>query len=141
MRGILTDVNCQGHFQILQRLFADTSRGELWAFLSLEILTFNDLGLALDISDRYLWQICQQHDLVLITANRNADGPESLEATIQELNTPLSLPVVTLANVERIRRDRQYAEQVADQILDLLFDIDNLLGTGRLFVPWGLAGK
>jgi hypothetical protein len=58
-----------------------------------------------------------------------------LEATIQDLNTPQSLPVVTFANVERIRRDRQYAEQVADQVLDLLFDTDNLLGTGRLFVP------
>jgi hypothetical protein len=64
--------------------------------------------------------------VVLITANRNADDPDSLEATIQDLNTPQSLPVVTLANVERIRRDRQYAEQVAGQVLDLLFDIDNL---------------
>jgi hypothetical protein len=135
VRGILPDINCQGHFQVLQRLLADESRAELWNFLNLEVLTFDDLGLAVNISDRLLWQTCQQHDVVLITANRNAEDPDSLEATIQDLNTPQSLPVVTFANVERIRRDRQYAEQVADQVLDLLFDTDNLLGTGRLFVP------
>ena len=136
MRGILPDINCQGHFQILHRLLTDTSRSELWNFLNLEVLTFNDLSLALNISDRLLWQTCQQYDVVLITANRNADDPDSLETTLQDLNTPQSLPVVTLANVERIRRDRHYAEQVADQILDLLFDIDNLRGAGRLFVPY-----
>ena len=136
MRGILPDINCQGHFQILHRLLTDVSRDELWNFLNLEVLTFNDLGLALDVADRLLWQTCQQYDVVLITANRNADDPDSLETALQDLNTPQSLPIVTLANVERIRRDRQYAEQVADQILDLLFDIDNLRGAGRLFVPY-----
>ncbi len=114
----------------------DASRGELWNFLNLVILTFDDLSLAADASDRLLWQTCQAKGAVLITANRNADGPDSLERTMQGLNTPASLPIVTLANVERIRRDGQYAEQVADQLLDLLFDIDNLRGSGRLFVPW-----
>ena len=135
MRGVLPDINCQGHFQVLQRLLADASRGELWNFLNLAIRTFDDLNLAADASDRILWQTCQANDVVLITANRNADNPDSLERTIQDLDTPESLPVVTLANVERIRRDRLYAEQVADQVLDFLFDIDNLRGTGRLFVP------
>lgn len=41
------------------------------------------------------------------------------------------LPVITLANVERIRREREYASQVADQLLD----IDNFRGAGRLFAP------
>ena len=136
MRGVLPDINCQGHFQVLLRLLADVSRGELWNFLNLAILTFDDLNLAADASDRLLWQTCQANDVVLITANRNADDPDSLERTIQALNTPERLPVVTLANVERIRRDRRYAAQVADQFLDVLFDIDNLRGTGRLFVPW-----
>lgn len=70
-----------------------------------------------------------------ITANRNAEGSDSLEAVIQAHLTSDTLPVFTLANVERIRRDRSYAEEVADRLLDLLFDIDNLRGTGRLFVP------
>ena len=137
MRGILPDSNCQGHFQVLQRLLADESRGELWNFLNLEVLTFDDLGLAVNISDRLLWQTCQQYDVVLITANRNADDPDSLEATIQDLNTPQSLPVVTLANVERIRRDRRYAEQVADQVLEpsSVFSIGKKRGLYLFFRP------
>lgn len=38
MRGILPDINCQGHFQVLQRLLADESRAELWNFLNLEVI-------------------------------------------------------------------------------------------------------
>jgi len=43
--------------------------------------------------------------------------------------------MVTLANVERIRRDGDYASQVADRLLDLLFDIEGLRGVGRVFLP------
>ena len=55
----------------------------------------------------------QQHDVILVTANRNPEGADSLEATIQEGNTPDSLAVFTLANVERIRRERRYAHEVS----------------------------
>lgn len=51
------------------------------------------------------------------------------------LDTPDSLPVLTLANVERIRRDRQYAAEVSDRLLDFLFSIEEFLGDGRLFLP------
>ncbi len=118
LHGILADANCEGHFQVLLRVLHDEERRELWHYLNLAVLNFEDLGLASDAFDRNLWEQCQQHEVILITANRNAEGPDSLEATIQSRNTSDSLPVLTLANVERIRRDRQYAVEVADRLLD-----------------------
>ena len=135
MWGIVPDANCEGHFRVLLRLLHNESRREFWHFLNLAILTFEELGLAADASDREVWERCQQREVVLITANRTADGSDSLEAVIQMSNTPESLPVVTLANLERIRRDRSYANQVADRLLDYLFDIESFRGVGRVFVP------
>jgi hypothetical protein len=72
---------------------------------------------------------------VLLTSNRNADGPDSLEATIRAENQPDSLPVITISNHERVLQDRQYAERVAESLLDYLERIDEVRGTGRLYVP------
>ena len=72
---------------------------------------------------------------MLLTENRNAEGPESLEETIRTLNTPNSLPVLTMTNPRRFARDKSYADRVTDRVLDYLLDLDNLRGTGRLYVP------
>jgi len=72
---------------------------------------------------------------ILLTANRHDDGPESLEATIQQHNTTDSLSVFTFANDQRVLRDRPYAEAVADRLIEVLFDIDRYRGTGRLYLP------
>ena len=133
--GIVPDANCEGHFRVLLRLLHSQRRRELWHFLNLAVLTFDELGLPSDASDREVWETCQQREIVLITANRTAAGADSLEAVIQASNTPESLPVVTLANVERIRRDPDYASQVADRLLDYLFDMESFRGVGRVFVP------
>jgi hypothetical protein len=39
---------------------------------------------------------------MLITGNRNEDGPASLETTIQASNTPASLPVLTISAPQRL---------------------------------------
>ena len=87
------------------------------------------------LSDRDLWQVCQQREIVLLTANRNDEGPESLEATIRALNDPGSLPVFTIADPESVFMRRDYAERVAIQILEYLLELDNFRGVGRLYVP------
>jgi hypothetical protein len=133
--GIAADANCEGHFQFVLRLLHDKSRREFWHFLNLAVVTFEDLEIPATASDRVVWEKCQEQQVLLITANRNATGPDSLEAVIQSSNQPNSLPVITLANAERIRRDRAYAGLVADRVLDVLFDVENLRGVGRLFVP------
>jgi hypothetical protein len=82
-----------------------------------------------------IWQKCHKEQLVLLTANHNEKGAESLEFTIRSFNQPNSLPVFTLANQARMTKDRIYAGRVADQFLEYAFDIDNLRGTGRLYLP------
>ena len=58
----------------------------------------------------------------------------SLESSIRELNTPQSLPVITIANVQRMF-EREYAGRAADKLLTFLEDIEQLRGSGRLYIP------
>ncbi len=78
---------------------------------------------------------CRTDGIVLITGNRNNDGPESLEATILELNEPHSLPVLTIGHPQRVLRESAYADRIAERILELLLDLDRVRGAGRLYVP------
>ena len=50
--------------------------------------SFERLGIAPDTLDTDLWQLCQTHQIVLLTGNRNAEGTDSLEAAIASLGTP-----------------------------------------------------
>ena len=135
MLGILADANSIGYVQLLLRLLLEESRKESWLSLQCSTPTFAELGLAVTASEREVWQVCQERELVLLTENRNARDPDSLETVIRELNTAQSLPVFTLANTRRLMRDREYAGRVADKLLDYLSDIDNYRGTGRLYLP------
>jgi hypothetical protein len=73
--------------------------------------------------------------VALITANRNANSSDSLEATIRRQNTPDCSPVFTFADATRLIRDRTYAERVAVKLLEYFLEIDRVRGAGRLFVP------
>jgi hypothetical protein len=135
VKGILTDINCQGHWDILLgRLVSDRWR-EVWTYLNLQVETLERLELPPETSDAVIWRVCQERQLILVTSNRNQEGPDSLEATIRTDNTAASLPVFTLANAEQIRNSRIYAERVTERLLEFLLDIDNYRGTGRLYLP------
>ncbi len=135
MRALLGDVNIQGHVQILATVLESATWRELWHSLNLPLLTIRDLALPLDVTDAVLWERCQQEQVVLLTANRNKDGPDSLEATLRARNTPQSLPVFTLADADRVRRSGEYAERVVERLLEYLLNIDEVRGTGRLYLP------
>jgi hypothetical protein len=135
MRGILADHNNGGQVARLMRCLQQEPWREIWNDLNLHVLTFAALGLAPQTSDAVLWQACQQHELTLITNNRNGCGPDSLEATMRVHNTPRSLPVFTLANPDRVLHDPRYRDRVAERLLEYLLDIDNYRGTGRLYLP------
>lgn len=134
-RAILSDVNIRGHVVALVAILESKDWSDLWLPLNLPLLSFQDLCLAQDVSDAILWYVCQREQLVLITANRNADAPDSLEATIRARNTADSLPVLTLADPQRVVRSRAYAERAAAQMLDYLMNIDRVRGAGRLYLP------
>lgn len=135
MRGILADANVEKHLRLIVQLFRAASREELWTALRMDAFTLADLGLDSKTADRVLWQRCQAKGLVLFTANRNKQGRDSLEETIRTLNQSDSLPVLTIADARRLLDDAAYREQVADRCLEYLYDVDNLRGTGRIFVP------
>ena len=108
---------------------------EFWNRLELSYLSFADLGLSPSDSDAVIWHRCQQRQAFLLTNNRNDDGEQSLETTIRAYNTPQSLPVFTIGDAEKLRTDRQYLERVIWALLEYLLEIDNLPGTGRLYLP------
>jgi hypothetical protein len=135
VKGIAADADVQGQFAVLLTIFRSTEWREFWEPLRLSVVTFADLGLGLETPDRLVWEVCQREEIVLLTGNRNAEGPDSLEQTIRRDGRATSLPVITLADSKRLLRERSYAERAAVRILELLDAIDQYRGAGRLFVP------
>ena len=103
--------------------------------MAIRVESFASLRVSDHIPDVALWQLCQTHEVVLITGDRNQEGPESLEATIQMANTPESLPVLTIAEPQRILSSHAYAQRVVKRLVEYLIDVENLRGTGRLYLP------
>ena len=135
MRGLLADVNFEGYLATMVRLYKNPPWDEFWEHANIESLTFANVGLPITYPDSDLWEFCQREELLLVTANQNADGPESLEATIRSRTKVSSLPVVTLAKPEWFRRHRDYRHRAAIQILEIVLDVDRVRGTGRLYIP------
>lgn len=135
MRGIIADNDVEGIVAALVAVWLSDEWKEIWKSCSYDIESFASLGLARDATDAVIWETCQTHQVALITANRNAYGADSLEATIRRENQPSSLPVFTIANPRRVLTERSYAEQVAVRLLNLLIDIERFRGTGRMYVP------
>ena len=72
--------------------------------------------------------------MILLTSNRNMKDADSLEQTLREENTPASLPVLTIGNVDRLNT-KMYRERCAAQLLEVVVYWENYLGTGRKFIP------
>jgi hypothetical protein len=135
MIKLLADNNADGHVDVLVRFFVSDAWIAFWNELQLASVTFEDLGLDRSASDADLWRICQREQIVLITNNRNARGPDSLEAIIRAENHTGCLPVFTLANPDRIANDREYSERAAVSLLEYLISLDDARGMGRVFIP------
>jgi hypothetical protein len=137
MRGLLADINLQGHTDYLRRFIDSLGLGEVLNELQLTFATFKPLSLAPDLDDRTLWKYCQQEGWVLFTDNRNDDGLHSLESAISDLWKPGDLPVLTLASKQRFEREREYAFQVATDVTEVLFGVyyREYLDQPRIYVP------
>jgi hypothetical protein len=72
--------------------------------------------------------------MILLTANRKMKGRDSLEQTIREENTPVSLPVVTIGRVNRLS-NRKYREQCAARLAEIIMYPETCIGVGRVFIP------
>jgi hypothetical protein len=135
MIKLLADNDAGGQVAILVRIISGEEWKAFWNELELSTVTFEDVQLPRDASDATLWRTCQREQVVLITNNRNADEPDSLETTIRAENQTDSLPVFTLARAQQINADRAYAEKTAISLLDYLMRLDSLRGKGRIFIP------
>jgi hypothetical protein len=135
VKGILADINIGKQRKAILAVWVSDTWRELWTSLGLSVVSFPALGLSYNAPDALIWRTCQQERLVLITGNRNDDGAGSLEATIRNENRPDSLPVITIADADRVLQDRLYADAVAVRTLDYLMRIDEVRGAGRLYVP------
>jgi len=129
---ILSDHNIEGQAKLLW----GTLGAEGWlSLISLELVTFQEVGLPIDSNDREVWRFAQANNLILLTTNRNMEDENSLEQTMLEENTMTSLPVLTIGNQEQILYDTSYRQRCAERLVDVLLDLENYLGTRRVFIP------
>ena len=135
MPAIMADHDIEGQMQALLRLLMSREWRALWTELAMSVESFTSLGLSPSTSDATLWQLCQAREIILLTGNRNHDGPESLEAVLEVATTPRSFPVLTISEPRRVLNSSAYARRVVERLLEYLLDIENYRGTQRLYLP------
>ncbi|NJR62626.1 MAG: ACP S-malonyltransferase [Cyanobacteria bacterium CRU_2_1] len=128
---VLVDHHLEGYIVLLQGALAN---GGWLDLLSIHFVLLEEVGLAVDSSDRVVWRFAQQSQMILLTANRKMKGRDSLEQTIREENTPTSLPVVTIGRVDRLS-NREYREQCAARLAEIIMYPETCVGVGRVFIP------
>lgn len=128
---ILLDHNMSGDGDWLMGALAVSGWLEL---LPIEVVTFADVGLPQDSSDRDVWRFVQEQQMLLLTDNRNMEGEDSLEQTLRDEVTAHSLPVLTIGKRERLA-DFTYREQCVDRLVEIIIDLNSYLGYSRLFMP------
>jgi hypothetical protein len=132
MIGLLVDHNIEQHGRLLWTQFNEAD----WRAMQVSSLTtLLEGGLGHEVTDRELWLFCQRRKMLLLTANRNRRGVDSLQAVLDELNDSASLPILTLANANRVLVDATYRELCAYRIADIALELQRHLGTARLFIP------
>ena len=127
----LVDYNLDGYALIFLGIL---TKGIWLEFISVQFVTFREVGLAMDSSDRVVWRYAQEHQMMILTANRNMKGEDSLEQVMREENTENSFPVLTISNLDRFS-EADYRERCAERLIEIAVDIDNYKGVGRLFIP------
>ncbi len=130
--NFLIDHNLGGHAEVLLGNIASQGWLEL---LPIRFITFKEMNLSIDSSDRIVWRLAQAHQMVLLTANRSMKGENSLEQVLREENKVDSFPVITIGDADRCLADRVYRNRCVDRILEIVLDIETWMGVGRLFVP------
>ena len=132
MIGLLVDHNIERHGRLIWSQFATAD----WQAMNLSsFATLDQLGMDASASDREIWLFCQHEGFLLFTANRNMDGEDSLEAVIRRHGRHNSLPVLTLADPDRVLEDAAYRELCAYRIAEIAIETDSSRGITRMFIP------
>lgn len=102
--------------------------------IPIQLITFTGVGLPADSSDRAVWRFAQTNGMLLLTANQNARGQDSLEQVMREENQPISFPIITIADPDRIN-ESDYRERCVERLVEIVIDIQDYMGAGRLYIP------
>ncbi|NEP84591.1 MAG: ACP S-malonyltransferase [Okeania sp. SIO3C4] len=102
--------------------------------VDLRLVTFREIGLPANSNDRVVWEFAQTNRMLLLTANRNAQGEDSLERVMRQENTSTSFPIITIANPDRVS-EYSYRESCIEKLVEIVIDIEYYMGAGRLFIP------
>lgn len=131
MTAILIDHNLTGTAPLLFGTLQSLGWVEL---LELKFVSFADVGLDVDTSDRVIWHFAQTHGMLLLTGNRNRTGIDSLEQTIEEDNFPESLPVLTVSRQNDLPQS-VYRRRCAARLVEIVVDLKIYHGVGRVYIP------
>ena len=131
MTSILVDHNMEGQAVLL----LGTLQEQGWAsLLDIHFLRLTEAGLSEASSDREVWRWAQEHQMILLTDTRRISGADSLEQVIREENVPAALPVLTVTAAKRLY-ERLYRENCATRLAEIMIDLEQYLGAGRLLLP------
>jgi hypothetical protein len=128
----LIDHNLKGHALVLFGAIAS----QCWLdVLPIQFVNFVEVDLAINSNDRVVWRLAQEKQMILLTANRSMKGRDSLEQVMREESTSNSLPVVTIANADRLLNDVDYRGRCVESLIEITLDIDSYRGARRIFIP------
>jgi predicted nuclease of predicted toxin-antitoxin system len=130
--NFLIDHNLRGHAVVL--LGSLTASGWL-DLISIRFVLFEEVELPIDSDDRVVWRFAQANQMILLTANRSMKGKNSLEQVMREENTPTSLPVVTIGNIDRLLAEPDYRERCVNCLVNIVLNIEDFRGAMRIFIP------
>ncbi len=96
---VLADYNLNRQIILISGSLAVSGLLEL---VQIQLKTFEEVGLPTDSNDRVVWRFAQTNGMLLLTANRNAKGEDSLEQVMREENQPTSFPIITISDPDRV---------------------------------------
>ncbi len=127
----LVDYNLDGYALVFLGILVKLGWLE---FISIRFVTFREVGLSIASSDRIVWHYAQENQMMILTANRNMKGEDSLEEVMRAENSVDSFPMLTIRNLDRLD-EFDYRERCIERLIEIVLDIDNYMGAGRLFIP------
>ena len=128
----LIDYNLNGHSLVL---YGAISRSGWLDLVPIEFITFADVELPSNSSDRVVWRFAQKNNMILLAANRSMKEKDSLEKVMREENTANSLPVITISNPDRLLSESNYREKCVENLIEIIINIDIYMGSRRIFIP------
>ena len=80
----LVDYNLDGYALVFLGILTKLGWLEL---MSIRFVTFREVGLSMESNDRVVWDYAQANQMMILTANRNMKGENSLEQVMREENS------------------------------------------------------